>query len=118
MIPAGHKTCEWCSAPLTGNQEVACSTPCRIKRWRWLHGIPVSPSAGVERPPEGSPLLVGSGALRASERRLNGRPGGLQVSANRMVRVLTGDPWVLPEVQARRAVAQAMSDRQRARFVA
>jgi hypothetical protein len=31
---------------------------------------------------------------------------------------LTSDPLVLPEVQARRAVAAAMSERQRARFLA
>jgi hypothetical protein len=49
----------------------------------------------------------------APERR---KLGGLQVSVGRMLEVLTSDPLVLPEVQARRAVARAMSERQRARF--
>jgi predicted GIY-YIG superfamily endonuclease len=40
------------------------------------------------------------------------------IDCDRMVEALTSDPLVLPEVQARRAVAKAMSDRQRARFLA
>lgn len=114
--------CEWCSAPLTGNQIVSCSPSHRLKRWRWLHGIPVSPSVGVERPPSGSPLLDGPWA---SERRLYGAKGasrvstsGLQVAVGRMLVSLQGPPAYLSEWSARAHVAGALSERQRQRFEA
>src|SRR5688572_3657129 len=123
MIPAGeHRCCDWCGKPLTGRQERWCDPVHGIKGWRWevlhkQHGVAVGVS-GVETPPAGSVLASGGPSREAGGGcRLNGSRGGLQVSANRMLRVLTSDPLVLPEVQARRAVAAAMSDKQRERFL-
>lgn len=119
-VGGANRICEWCSAPLNAKQVVACSTPCRMKRWHWLNGLPIG-KQGVPEPPDGSVLLLGaagaSSALRAS-RAVRTGSGGLQVSVGRMLEVLQGEPWVLPERQARKAIARALSDKQRERFLA
>lgn len=80
-----------------------CSDACRARTWKANHPG-YDPRAGRENAGE-----RGRRPSRVSN-------GGLQVSVGRMLQVLQETPWVLPEVQARRAIARALSDKQRARF--
>jgi hypothetical protein len=118
VIPAGlFKVCEWCGCPLNEKQVVACSTSHRLKRHRWLHGIRDA-QGRLERPPEGSVLLMGSAAVRAGECRSNGsRAGSPQANARAMVEVLVHDLNV-PVSEARRLVGKAVPVRQRERWLA
>jgi hypothetical protein len=106
VIPGGVRKDKACAAPdcnrWARRNGLFCSDACRARTWKRRH-------PGYHHPP--SPAA----RQNAAERR---KPGGLQVSANRMLKVLTSDPLVLPEVQARRAVARAMSEKQRQRFLA
>lgn len=117
LVGGSQRVCEWCSAPLNANQLVACGSSHRLKRWRWLNDIPVSPYGGVEQPPAGSVLLNGSGGLGAFERHENGSQSGLQVSFPKALRILTEDlaPFVEPgRVEA--ALLRALPERQLARL--
>lgn len=120
VVGGAQKVCEWCGKPLNERQEVACSTPCRLRRWHWLNGLPVG-KQGVPRPPKGSVLLMGPWARERHERaqnsRSNGANGGLQVSVGRMLLSLQGPPAYLNEQSAREHIAKALSERQRDRFL-
>lgn len=115
------RVCEWCGRPLSVKQVVACSSSHRLKRWRWLNGIPISPASGVEQPPGGSPLLLGHVHRRAARERRSYGAGGLQVSYRKAVKVLAdrcggGDPESLR--WAEDVLQKALSERQRERLEA